>query len=190
MHENLAISSRKFQWIIAGMSMFAFIAGIVQSVTETTIIDQGNRCNTSVVGWISISCLGIFVALDTIVTIALLKEFVKPIKETISNKSEMNANLIHSERDLKKKKLIRKFEVSCYIASFSTILINILYVITEYDPIIGMVYDVLSAVDSFLHVFAVFYTYHNFSFILKTVFNCGKSKIANASVPEETRTEL
>jgi hypothetical protein len=169
-HANLEINSARFQGIIGGISIAAFIAGIVQNSTETPIV-EGNLCNTNVISTASIASLGIFVALDTIVTLALLKEFVRPIKESLAN----NLNDISSgaaEKEMKRRRIVRKFEVSCYIASFSTVFINGMYVLTRYSNAIGHAYDVLSAIDAFVHAFAVFYTYQYFEKICRRFLIC------------------
>jgi hypothetical protein len=167
--ESVDRKNSSMYFIVVCLGILAVLSGMIKSSTKFPYIENG-ECYVLEKNTISIVFLGIFVFLDTTLTLYLLKQFVNPIKETFGLDSS-------ESKDADRLRMIKRFEISCYICTVSTIILKLLLIFARYDDYVFIAYIAFSALDSFIHAFAIFYTYENFAKILKKiVFSCKSKK--------------
>lgn len=128
--------------------------------TSITIIG----CETFVDSLTSIVALEMFTTLDTSLILVLLRMFVKPMRQNADFQNVLKAASTKKIAS-RTRNVVRRYEVSCYITTMSTISINVLYVFTNYYTEVEFMYDFMSFVDCILHAITTLYTYRNWDSI-------------------------
>lgn len=170
------------------LSITAFISGVFQSFFEKPqIVDQ--ECGTVVDSLPSIVSLIVFISLDTALALSLLKVFLKPMQETVKFQETMQVSTIRANA-LKTRNSIKRYKVSSFVTTFSTVSLNILYIFTNCYDIVPILYDIFSIIDALLHSIAILYTYRNWGALYdKLTCQFGNLAICSCIQTSSSKTE-